>query len=119
MHRFKELNVWKKAMIVSEMVYECIANFPKDERYGITSQISRSAVSIPSNIAEGAGRGSNKEFIQFLNIALGSSFELETQLILANKFKYLNQENLENITKEINDVQNMIYGLQNKLKQQI
>lgn len=78
MHNFRELRIWQEAMEVTKVVYKVTAKFPIDERYSLTSQINRSAVSIPSNIAEGAGRNSDKEFNQFLGIALGSAFELET-----------------------------------------
>ncbi|MFC6996213.1 four helix bundle protein [Rufibacter roseus] len=81
MHNFKELKIWQEAMTLAKKVFELSASFPANEKYGLTSQINRSAVSVPSNIAEGAGRGSDKEFIQFLNIARGSAFELETQLL--------------------------------------
>ena len=71
MHNLKELNIWKKAMVLALEVYKVVSDFPKDEKYGLTSQIKRSAISIPSNIAEGAGRNHDKEFLQFLGIANG------------------------------------------------
>lgn len=83
MHNFKELNCWKEAKDFSVIVYKIAAKFPSSEIYGITSQIKRAAVSIPSNIAEGAGRNTNKDFSRFISIALGSAFELETQFIIA------------------------------------
>ena len=79
MHNFKELRVWKEAIVLAKLVYESSAQFPQEEKYGLKSQVNRAAVSVPSNIAEGAGRGSNKEFAQFLKIALGSAFEVETK----------------------------------------
>jgi len=84
MHNLQELKIWQKAINLSIGVYEITSNFPKEEKYGLISQIRRSAVSIPSNIAEGAGRNSNKEFVHFLSIANGSAFELQTQLIISN-----------------------------------
>ena len=92
MHNFKELNVWKEAQAFSIKVYKDVAGFPSTEIYGITSQIKRAAVSIPSNIAEGAGRNTNKDFARFISIAIGSSFELETQLIISVELKFLDEE---------------------------
>jgi four helix bundle protein len=84
----KDLDVWKEAMSLARAVYALTQSFPKEEVYGLTDQIRRSAVSVPSNIAEGAARGSDKDFIKFLSIALGSLAELETQLMLAESFGY-------------------------------
>jgi four helix bundle protein len=89
MHNFKELKVWQEAMSLAKDVFVITRNFPSEEKFGLTSQINRCSVSVPSNIAEGAGRQSDKEFNQFLNIALGSSYELETQLLLSNDFNYI------------------------------
>ena len=89
MHNFKELKVWQEAMSLAKDVFVITRNFPSEEKFGLTSQINRCSVSLPSNIAEGAGRQSDKEFNQFLNIALGSSYELETQLLLSNDFNYI------------------------------
>jgi four helix bundle protein len=115
MHRFKELKVWKQSVDLAVDVYQMTKNFPNEERYGITSQVQRSAVSIPSNIAEGAGRNSSNEFNHFLGISSESSNELETQLIIANRLNYLSSENLEKISKQIFDIQNMISGLKTSL----
>ncbi|MCJ8164780.1 four helix bundle protein [Pontibacter sp. E15-1] len=116
MHNFKELIIWKEAMEVAKVVYQASAQFPANEKFGFTSQINRSAVSIPSNIAEGAGRGSNKEFIQFLNIALGSAFELETQLLLANSFGFMNDLKLKELVERLQKIQRMIDGFKKRLK---
>jgi four helix bundle protein len=115
MHRFKELKVWQQAVELAVDVYKTTKNFPSEERYGITSQIQRSAVSIPSNIAEGAGRNTNNEFNHFLGITSGSSNELETQIIIANRLDYLNTESFNQITKQILDIQNMLSGLKGSL----
>ena len=85
----KDLDVWKKAMSLVKEVYEITACFPREEAYGLVSQIKRAAVSIPSNIAEGAARNSNKEFIQFLYVSLGSLAELETQLLLSKELGFI------------------------------
>ena len=113
MHNFKELKVWKVGIDISKVIFQLTKSFPTTEKYALTSQMIRSAISIPSNIAE--GRKSNKDFYHFLSIALGSSFELETQVIIANEFNYINQEALENTCKLINEVQKMIHGLQKSL----
>lgn len=89
MRDFRTLEVWQKGMELVEIVYCLTEQFPKHELYSITQQIQRSAVSIPSNIAEGCSRESKKEFIRYLSIAIGSSFELETQLIIAKRRKYI------------------------------
>jgi four helix bundle protein len=110
MHNFKELKVWQKAMDLTELVYKISSNFPKEEKFGLTAQVQRCSVSIPSNIAEGCGRNSDKDLQRFLTISIGSAFELETQMILANRFKYINQDLFNNFTNYISEVQKMIYG---------
>ena len=105
MHNFKKLKVWKAGIDISKVIFQLTRSFPTDEKYGLVSQMLRSAISIPSNIAEGSGRKSNKDFYHFLNIALGSSFELETQVIIANEFNYINQEKADSTCKLINDIQ--------------
>jgi four helix bundle protein len=115
MHNFKELKVWKAGIEISKHIFQLTKSFPTEERYGLISQMVRSAISIPSNIAEGCGRKTNKDFHHFLNMALGSSFELETQLIIAKEFNYINQETLNNHSKSLIDIQKMIYGLQKSL----
>jgi four helix bundle protein len=98
MHNFKELKVWQASMEISKAIFVATRSFPSDERFTLISQMMRSSISIPSNIAEGCGRKSNKEFYQYLNISLGSSFELETQLILAREFNYINETNFKPFT---------------------
>ena len=95
---------------MAKLIDHATASFPDNEKYGLTSQINRSAVSIPSNIAEGAGRNHDKEFIQFLGIALGSAFELETQIILANTFDFITEEKYSEISEQLIKVQKMING---------
>ena len=96
-------------------IYISVSEFPVEERYGLTSQIKRSAVSIPSNIAEGSGRGSDKEFARFLGIALASSYELETQLILSNDLDLLRKDVSDELFSKLNEVQKMTFSLQRKL----
>lgn len=94
MRTHKDLDIWQRGTGLVEQIYKTTANFPKQELYGLTSQIRRAAVSYPSNIAEGAARSSKKEFVQFLYVSLGSLSEVETQLIIAEKLKFLNANKL-------------------------
>jgi four helix bundle protein len=116
MNRFKQLLIWQKAIDLTTRVYQMTDSFPSKEQYKLVSQLTRCAVSIPSNIAEGAGRNSDKEFVNFLSIAVGSSFELETQLIISNKLGYIDNDNLSQTLEEIEYIQNMTFKLQQKLK---
>ncbi len=109
----EDLDVWKKAMELAEKIYLLAGKFPKEEQYGIVSQIKRSAISVPSNIAEGAARNSNKEFIQFLYVALGSLSEIETQLLLANRLKFIQAATL---LDDIESIRKMLLGLIKFLK---
>ena len=108
MHNFRQLQIWKEGMAVTKSAYFCLAAFPQHERYGLASQISRCAVSVPSNIAEGSSRSSNKEFARFLSIALGSLFELETQLIIAVEVGFISLESTEVLMKDIIQLQKKI-----------
>ena len=119
MHNYKELKVWQEAMALAKMVYKITAEFPKEEKYGLTSQIKRSAISIPSNIAEGAGRNFDKELMQFLSIALGSAFELETQLILANSFGFMTPEHFLELEIQLIKVQKMVNGFRITISKRI
>jgi len=110
----KELDVWQKSMDFVQSVYELTGNFPKDEVYGLTSQLRRSAVSIPSNIAEGAARNTDKEFLNFLHIAQGSAAEAETQLLIAQRLKYVG--NFEPLLTELRTVQKLLHGLMRHYK---
>ena len=119
MHKYKELKLWQKSIDLVTSVYLTTRSFPETEKFGVISQINRAAVSIPSNIAEGAGRNSDKEFIQFLSIAQASSFELETQLIISKNLNYLSVEDLDQLTIQIEEVQKMNYSIQSKFKQKV
>jgi four helix bundle protein len=116
MNNYKELKVWQKSVDLAVKIYETTKGFPKEEQYGLTSQIRRCAVSIPSNIAEGAGRNSKKDFNNFLGIAYGSSCELDTQLIIAAKINFIDKTILESIQQEINEIQKMNWSLKKSLK---
>lgn len=116
MHNLEELKIWQKAMEVAEQTYYLSASFPKDERFGMTSQIRRSAVSIPSNIAEGAGRNTKGEFANFLGIANGSAYELYTQLVLAHRLDLVAQDKVEPILSNVIEIQKMNYAFIKSLK---
>lgn len=113
---YKELIVWQKGVLLSEKIYKLTEQFPKTETFGITSQMRRSAVSIPSNIAEGKYRGTRKDFAQFLRIARGSAAELETQLLISKKLYSLKQteiDEIENLIEEVSKIlSTMIKNLQ-------
>ena len=113
---FRELRVWQLGMKVAEKVYRSTADFSKSETYGLSSQMRRSAVSIPSNIAEGQGRDSTKEFLHFLAIAFGSICELETQLLLAHRFSYLFDNDLQIILATLTSTSKTTRNLQKALK---
>jgi len=110
----KDLEVWKKGMDLVEKMYFISNSFPDSERFGLTSQIRRAAISVPSNIAEGAGRKSDKELLQFISIALGSLAEIETQYFIAIRLKYI--ENDKTILTLINDEKKLLLGFRNYLK---
>ncbi len=99
--------------------YQLTACFPAEEKYGLISQIQSAAISIPSNIAEGCGRVSDKDFQRFISITMGSSFELETQMLLAFRFNYIGEEQLKGFEERIAPVQKMCFGLYNSLKNKI
>ena len=116
MRPHENLDVWKLSIELVVDVYECTKGFPADERFGLTSQIRRAAVSIPSNNAEGAARQHDKEFLQFLSIAQGSSSELETELLIAQRLEYLGANDYQRVYERANTVARMIVGLTNYLK---
>lgn len=113
MRSHKDLDVWKKAVLMSARIYEILTEFPIEEQYGISSQMKRASVSVASNIAEGAARQSKKEFVQFLFVALGSASELDTQIEISKLIfgKGSVFEKLNEIQYEIWDISKMIYGL--------
>ncbi|MFD0766191.1 four helix bundle protein [Mucilaginibacter lutimaris] len=115
MHNLTELKIWNKAIDLATDVYNATSNFPVDERFGLTSQLRRAAVSVPSNIAEGAGRNSNKEFCNFLGIANGSAYEVQTQLVISNRLGLLTNDVLSELLKKIEELQKMNYAFQHKL----
>ena len=115
MHNYKKMKIWQDATIQVTAVYKISKKLPKEELYGLTSQIRRAAVSIPANIAEGAGRGTDRDFCHFLNIARGSLFELDTLLILANDLEYVSEEELNPVFNSINEIVKMMVSFQSRL----
>ena len=118
MRDFKKYDIWKLSHQFTLTIYSISTSFPKDETYNLISQIRRSSLSIPTNIAEGCGRNSDKEFNQFLNIALGSATETEYLILLAKDLNYLNEVNYLLLDQQINTIKSKIYTLKNKLNLQ-
>ncbi len=118
MRDFKKYDIWQLSHAFTLRIYSNTSLFPKDELYGITSQIRRASSSIPTNISEGCGRKSDKEFNQFLNIALGSASETEYLIILSRDLNYIDTETFEILEKEINTIKSKIYKLKQILIQQ-
>ena len=115
MHEYKKLEVWKEAVDLAEKIIKMSQQFPTEARYGLTSQINRSAISIASNIAEGAGRNTTGEFKNFLGIANGSSYELDTQILIGYRIGYLTKEQFDILSDKTDKVQKMIYKLKQSL----
>jgi four helix bundle protein len=115
MHRYKELNVWKLSREFCSSIYSITTKFPQDEKFGLTSQLRRAAISIPSNIAEGASRSSKKDFARFLEISIGSSYEIETQLLIASDLKYISKENSVELSQTIISIIKMLSKLRSSL----
>jgi four helix bundle protein len=108
---YQDLAVWKRAMKLTKEVYQVTRSFPSDERFGLTNQIRRAAVSIPSNLAEGHARAGAAEFARFISISMGSVAELETQLLLAGELEYGDPEALEKTLHDLNEIGKMLRGL--------
>jgi four helix bundle protein len=117
MRDFKDLIVWKKAHENALTVYKLTKTFPKEEQYGVISQLRRASVSIPTNIAEGCGKFTQKDFANFLQISLGSSHEVEYLILLSFELKYLNNTDYENLNKTINEVKAMLIALIKKVRE--
>ncbi len=112
---FKDLEIWRRGITLTEAVYASTKMFPKEELYGLVSQLRRAAVSIPSNIAEGFGRSHSKEYKQFLHVSLGSCAELITQVIIASKLKYITDKAADALVNEIEEISKMTTSLIKKL----
>ena len=117
MHNLEKLVIWKKAIDLVADIYKLTSSFPESEKFGLISQINRSAVSVPSNIAEGAGRKSSKEFIHFLSIANGSIYELKTQLIISIKLNFTTEKEVNDTFNKVAEIEKMNFALQKRLKE--
>jgi len=115
MHNFKELKIWQKSMNLVTGIYELLIEYPDFEKYGLINQMRRSAVSIPSNIAEGSAKESNKDFKRYLGISLGSAFELETQLILSSNLGFVSENKYSSCSRDLKELQKMIFGFKKSL----
>ena len=115
MHNYKKLNVWISSISLVKNIYNLTRKFPNEEMFVLTQQLRRAAISIPSNIAEGAGRNSNAQFKNFLQISIGSCFEVETQLIISKELEYISEEELDTISKELDSIMKMNHNLQKTL----
>ncbi|MES2266423.1 MAG: four helix bundle protein [Bacteroidota bacterium] len=109
-HNFKSLKVWQKAMDLTDMTFDFCKELPANERYNLIDQINRCSCSVPSNIAEGSGKNTNKHFAEFLSISISSSFELETQLLISERRKYGSEEKLRSCLELLSEVQRMIFS---------
>lgn len=116
MHNFEKLIFWKKSILLANEIYLMSTNLPHDEKFGLISQMKRCAISIPSNIAEGSGINSNKEFDHILAIALGSAYELQSQLILTKELNLISNDIVETLLSDLIEIQKMIYGFKTTLK---
>ena len=113
---YRELLIWQKSILVVTNIYKLTRDFPKEELFGITSQMRRCAISIPSNIAEGFGRNSQGDFKRFLNISLGSIYELQTQIEISQNLEYLNTENYKYLMESCVELEKMMNSLVSKIK---
>ena len=111
MHNFRKLDIWLDGVELADTIYTLTASFPKTEIYGLSSQMQRAAVSVPSNIAEGSGKGSDRDFARFVSISLGSLFELETQIEIAYRRGYISTENYYALRPKVESLQKRIYNL--------
>ena len=115
MHNYNNLQIWQQAMDLVEEIYKLTASFPIEEKFGLVSQMTRAAVSIPSNIAEGAGRNSDKDFAHFISIAIGSLYELNTQIVLSERLGYINQLQSQELQKKLDNLQRKSVSFKSKL----
>ncbi|MGC9374046.1 MAG: four helix bundle protein [Bacteroidales bacterium] len=115
MKNFKKLKVWQQGFQIAINTYKLTKDFPSDEKYGLTSQVNRASISISSNIAEGSSRRSEKDYHRFLEIALGSCFELESQLLIASELKFDVKGKIDDLLQQIDEEQKMLMAFMNKL----
>lgn len=116
MHQFKELEIWKRSRTFCSDVYKITSKFPDAEKFGLTNKLRRASVSIPSNIAEGSSRHSNKDFSRFLEITIGSCYEVETQFLIASDLDFIQEAELKLILKKLDEITKMISRFKSTLK---
>jgi four helix bundle protein len=117
MKTFRDLLIWQKAMALVTKCYRATNQLPKEELFGLTSQVRRCCISIPSNIAEGYGRGTNKDYHRFLNIAMGSLFEFQTQIEIAHNLGYISQNEFNTLYEDSRELERMLSSFINKVKE--
>ena len=117
MSSFRNLHIWQKAMTLTTNIYFSTQHFPKEEIFGLTAQMRRSAISIPSNIAEGFGRNSNKEYLRFLNVSMASLFELQTQLEISKNIEYLTEQEFNKLYEDSRELERMLVAFINKVRE--
>lgn len=116
---YRDVQVWQKARMLVSEIYKITAQFPKEETYGLTSQLRRAIISVPSNIAEGSSKGSTREYLRFLSISYGSLCEVETQLYLAFDLDFITEIQLQTLLEKTNELGRMTHGLIRSLEQKI
>jgi four helix bundle protein len=116
---YRDLIVWQKAMDLVETIYRTTSTFPREEIYGLTSQVRRAAISIPSNIAEGNGRNTTRDYVHFLGMAYGSVKEVETQVLIAERLQYINSSRSDELVRLTGEIARLISGLMNSLNRKI
>ena len=117
MHRFKDLEIWKQSRLFCSDIYAITGDFPETEKFGLTNQLRRASVSVPSNIAEGASRKSNKDFSRFLEIAIGSMYEIETQLLISKDLEFLKDNQVKDLLEKLQSIIKMTSKLKSTLKE--
>ncbi|MCB0398985.1 MAG: four helix bundle protein [Winogradskyella sp.] len=115
-HKFKELQIWQRSRSFCSDVYKLTSEFPESEKFGLVNQLRRASVSIPSNIAEGSSRSSNKDFVRFLTMSIGSAYEIETQLLIAHDLNFISEQELKQVTNDLNEIIKMISKFKSSLK---
>lgn len=115
-HKFKELQIWNRSKLFCSEIYAITSKFPESEKFGLTNQLRRASVSIPSNIAEGSSRASEKEFSRFLQIAIGSAYEIETQLLISFDLNFISENELKSCVSELNEIIKMISKFKSTLR---
>jgi len=115
-HNFKNLTIWKRSRTFVKDIYTSSSQFPKEELFSLTNQLRRAAISIPSNISEGCGRSTKPQLVHFLDLAIASSCEVETQLYLSFDLNYINEKDKNHLTQEVSEIRRMIISFQNKFR---